>query len=81
MSDQPLQYKETWAGTNERRQLLRAAGIDMPDDLGPVGVVPIDDILDAAAVAWSADRIAQGKAETIPTEPELDGNLRMAIWF
>jgi len=80
MSEQPLQYKKTWAGTNERRQLLQAAGIDLPTDLGPVGVVPVDDILDAAAVAWTADRIAQGTAEAMPAEPEVDGNLRMAIW-
>lgn len=80
MSDEPLQYKKTWAGMNERRQLLRAAGIDLPTDLGPVGVVPVDDILDAAAVAWTADRIARATAEAIPTEAEFDGNLRMAIW-
>ena len=30
-----------------------------PDDLGEAGVVPADDVLDAAAAAWSADRIAR----------------------
>lgn len=80
MSDHTLQYKKTWDGMNARRRLLRAAGIDLPADLGPVGVVPVDDILDAAAVAWTADRIAKGTAEAIPAETEFDGNLRMAIW-
>lgn len=81
MSDQPLSYKKTWAGVTQRRRRLQDAGIDLPAELGSVGVVPVDDILDAAAVAWTADRIAQGTAEAIPADVELDGNLRMAIWF
>lgn len=80
MSGRTLHYKKTWAGTNERRRLVRAAGIEIPDDLGAAGVVPVDDILDAAAVAWTADRIAHNAAEAIPAEPEYDGELRMAIW-
>lgn len=75
-----LTYKKTWAGMNERRMLLRTVGIDLPADLGAAGVVPVDDVLDAAAVAWTADRVARGQAETIPADAEYDGNLRMAIW-
>jgi predicted RNase H-like nuclease len=81
MAGRTLHYKKTWVGTSERRRLIRLAGIEIPDDLGGAGVVPVDDILDAAAVAWTADRIAQGVAEAIPAEPEYDGKLRMAIWI
>ncbi len=81
MAGRTLHYKKTWTGTNERRELLRSAGIEIPDDLGAVGVVPVDDVLDAAAVAWTADRIARGVAAAIPVEPEFDGELRMAIWI
>ena len=31
------------------------------------------DVLDAAAVAWSARRIAAGQAVTVPAEPQHDG--------
>jgi predicted RNase H-like nuclease len=65
---------------NERRELLRTVGIELPSDIGAAGVAPVDDVLDAAAVAWTADRIARGVAEAIPADPEFDGPLRMAIW-
>lgn len=49
------------------RQLGRAAGLD--------------DILDAAAVSWTAARIARGEARRFPADPTIDGRgLRMEIW-
>ena len=33
---------------------------------GWVAVVPVDDVLDAAAAAWSAQRYATGKAAPLP---------------
>ena len=46
--------KKQWNGHNARRALLAAHGIVIPDDLGNVGSVGADDVLDAAAAAWSA---------------------------
>jgi hypothetical protein len=41
-------------------------GIVLPDNLGAAGDVPCDDILDAAAAAWSAHRIAKDMAASLP---------------
>jgi predicted RNase H-like nuclease len=42
--------------------------------------VVLDDILDAAAVAWSASRIASGQASSLPDPPQTAG-VPIAIWF
>lgn len=65
-----LEPKRSWSGQMKRRRLLDAQGISLPDDIGDAGVVPADDILDAAAVAWTANRIAEGRHATLPGEPE-----------
>ena len=63
MNGAPLAYtKKSWHGQADRLRLLAVAGITIPDDLGPVGSIPPDDIIDAAAAAWSAMRIANGDA-------------------
>lgn len=75
----PLSWsKRTWAGQVERRRLLAQVGIMVPDDLGPVGVVPTDDVFDAAAAAWSAMRIGAGTALTIPADA---GEGEPRIWY
>jgi predicted RNase H-like nuclease len=51
--------KHTRAGLEMRRDLLAAAGITLP---ARVSGAPGSDLLDAAAVAWSARRIAAGQA-------------------
>jgi predicted RNase H-like nuclease len=61
--------KHTAAGRDMRRRVLAAAGIEIP---GPAPAAILGDILDAAAVAWSARRIAAGQAVTLPAEPQLD---------
>lgn len=72
--------KQTWRGAHFRRSLLEGVGITLPDDLGEANVVPVDDILDAAAAAWSADRIATGRHERLPEPPEVfSGGLPAAI--
>ncbi|MEM6673484.1 MAG: DUF429 domain-containing protein [Planctomycetota bacterium] len=74
--------KRSWRGACERRELLERAGLCVPSDIGVAGDVPVDDVLDAAVCAWSARRIAEGAAEHVPDEPELDETGRpIAIWF
>jgi predicted RNase H-like nuclease len=73
--------KKTWNGQMARRTLLGAAGIRLPGDLAEAGTVPPDDVLDAAAVAWSAGRIARGEASSLPDPPGLAGGVPIAIWF
>ncbi|MFF8937568.1 DUF429 domain-containing protein [Streptomyces paradoxus] len=68
----PLPYAtKTWRGQNARRHLLAAAGLTLPDELGEADGIPVDDVLDAAAAAWSAHRIALGVAGRIPEVPEV----------
>ena len=74
--------KRQWNGQTERRALLAGGGIRIPDALGAVGTVAVDDILDAAVAAWSAGRIAAGEAVSLPSPPELDDDGRpIAIWY
>jgi predicted RNase H-like nuclease len=83
MAGAPLRdSKSTWAGAVRRRQLLAAHGIGLDDDLGLSGLrVGVDDVLDAAAVAWTARRVAAGDARRLPavTERFSDG-VDCAIW-
>ncbi len=74
--------KSTWAGAETRRQLLSAAGINLTGDLGAAGAAArVDDILDAAAVAWTARRVARGQAESLPDPPQtFSDGLPCAIW-
>lgn len=74
--------KKAWHGMVERRAALAREGIDL-DGIDPrVGsLVGIDDLLDAAAVAWSARRLRSGHAIVLPDPPERDPSGRaMAIW-
>jgi predicted RNase H-like nuclease len=64
--------KKTWRGQNVRRRLLAAAGIEVPDAPGEADAVPADDVLDAAAAAWSAHRIALGTAGRVPAAVQED---------
>jgi len=57
--------KHTRAGLAARRALLAQAGIALPPRLPGAAE---DDLLDAAAVAWSAARVAAGAAVTL-TDP------------
>lgn len=83
MAGAPLAHsKVTWAGVERRRALLAAAGIDLAGELGDAGrAARVDDVLDAAAAAWTARRVAAGTAVCRPSRPEVysDG-LPCAIW-
>src|SRR5215475_4780884 len=75
--------KHTWAGAVRRRRLLaEAAGITLADDIGPAGHgAAVDDVLDAAVVAWTARRVARGDARPLPDPPEtFSDGLQAAIW-
>ena len=77
-----LTRKKTWAGAEQRRRLLDGAGIRLGRELGLAGeMAGVDDILDAAAAAWTAQRYAKGQARSMPETPEIfsDG-IRCAIW-
>ena len=79
MRGAPLGYsKKTWAGFQERMQLLAEQGLDVPADLAMAGLASVDDVLDAAAAAWTAARIADGSAEWIPADAAV-GEPRM--WY
>jgi predicted RNase H-like nuclease len=70
MAGQPLAHsKHTPAGRDLRRQLLSRAGIEIPA-VTPAALTA--DVLDAAAVAWSARRVAAGRAVTVPAQPQRD---------
>jgi len=70
--------KHTETGRDLRRELLGRAGLLVPR----VPLTPVTDTLDAAAVAWSAWRIATGQAVVLPARPQLDGQGReIAIRF
>jgi len=64
--------KHTAAGRDLRRELLVLADIVVPQ----VPRAPVTDTLDAAAVAWSAWRIATGQAVVIPGRPQQDSEGR-----
>jgi predicted RNase H-like nuclease len=83
MAGRELAYpKKTWNGLGQRLALLRRQGVELPDDLGEAGAAASDDVVDAAAAAWTADRAARGCAETLPTVPFPRTNGRSAaIWF
>ncbi len=78
MAGTPLLHgKRTWTGQRQRERLLRHAGIELPAAIGAAGDAAVDDVLDAAAAAWSARRIAVGQARSIPEPPESG----IAIWY
>lgn len=82
MAGAPLRYsKKSWNGQAERRRLLAAAGILLPDALsGRAGEAAPDDVFDAAAAAWTAHRVVRGAATPIPDPPEEIGGRPVAIW-
>jgi predicted RNase H-like nuclease len=74
--------KSTWAGAEERRSLLEGAGM-LPQGLNHAGTMAaVDDVLDAAAVAWTARRHSRGEARSLPDIPEVFSDGRpCAVWY
>ena len=64
--------KKTWNGMQHRLSLLKANGIDLPSDLGSdSGSIAPDDIIDAAAVAWTAKRFSEALAIPYPKDSDV----------
>ncbi len=86
MAGEPLDAsKHTWSGIRRRHRLLERAGIVLRDLVDPGDQAgdhaAVDDVLDAAAAAWSARRIADGTAFSVPSSPPPDATGRpIAIW-
>ena len=72
--------KTTWNGQKTRERLLQEHGIRFPDDLAGTGGVKPDDVLDAAAAAWTALRYALNQANSLPSVGQL-GDSSSAIWY
>lgn len=71
-----LHSKKTWAGAGERMDALRAVGIDLAPFAGAdLGRAAVDDVLDAAAAAWTARRVADGTALRLPDDAPDDGDV------
>jgi predicted RNase H-like nuclease len=74
--------KKTWAGMIERRSALCGVGIDLDLASSAAGTkAAADDMLDAGVAAWTASRLLDGTACSIPNNPPVDGTGRsVAIW-
>ena len=68
--------KRTPAGAAIRRRLLEQEGLVVP--MPRVRGAAPDDVVDAAAAAWTARRFADGVAERLPPEPR--DQVAPAIW-
>lgn len=81
MAGAPLRTrKKDTDGIVERMGLLTAQGIRLPGDID-LDRRGVDDVLDATAAAWTAARVARGRAQRMPEEPErFSDGLDAAIW-
>ena len=73
-----LPSKKTWDGLMQRRALLAAAGLEVPD---LVGEASRRGAADAVACAWTAARIARGEARSLPDPPQRLEGREVAIWY
>ena len=81
----PLAHsKKQAAGREQRLALVESC---LPSIRGllsscrPAGTA-VDDILDACALVWTAERITTARGRRLPSEPRVDNRgLRMEIWY
>jgi predicted RNase H-like nuclease len=78
--------KKSAKGRAERRQLIDGifgrAAVDKVRAIHPANEVGIDDIHDAFAALWTAQRISEGTTVVIPKPSPRDSKeLRMEIWY
>lgn len=80
-----LDRKVSQIGQDQRERLLKCAGFTNLSRLiaaGKAARAKPDDVLDACAAAWTAQRIFQGYAVSLPATPPHDSRgLEMAIWY
>lgn len=74
--------KRSWAGMEDRRALLTAAGVELGAGLDDTDRVAVDDVLDAAVCAWVAAAAASGAPlQAHPAEPaQTDGRRPIVMW-
>ena len=71
MAGAPLgEPKKTWNGLQARLQLLAEQGIVLPRRVEPGGDVAPDDLVDAAALAWTARRVVAREAQILGVPDE-----------
>ncbi len=82
MAGSPLKAsKKSWSGFHERSLLLKQHGLRIDAHLGAAGTLAaVDDVLDAAAAAWTAQRIREGVAVRLPEAVASDTGTAPAIW-
>lgn len=78
--------KKSTSGFHDRKELVSAHfgenAFDTVRAAFTKGQVANDDICDAFAALWTAERIAVGQAKVIPDSPTLDDTgLRMEMWY
>jgi len=81
-----IESKKSHQGMNVRLSLVSEHFGDTATSLvrkrHPAGQVADDDIYDAFAALWTAERILIGTAKSIPDQPEIDPlGLPMAMWY
>lgn len=78
----PLDHpKKSWNGQEERKRILEDAGIELPALLnGDAGLMAVDDILDAAIGAISAQEVAAGRGFAVGGNEGTSRQDRGVIW-
>jgi predicted RNase H-like nuclease len=81
-----VESKKSYQGMSVRRGLIKSHfgedAIQLVRQRHPTSAVADDDIYDAFATLWTAERIRLGIAKAIPDRPEVDScGLPMAIWY
>lgn len=73
--------KKTWSGLRERLDALERAGVVL-GALPGAGRAGPDDVVDAAAAAWSTARLLRGEGVSFPDPPDVDPTTgrAVAIW-
>lgn len=84
LAGRPMVYRKARvAGRDERRRALMPLfpNLDMIEKSGRDQGLPIEDILDAVVACWSAGRLANGDARSLPETGRSDATgLPMVIW-
>jgi len=77
--------KKSYGGLSLRYKLLQGEGIEVPYGIEKsLKGASTDDVLDAAAMAWTARRIARGEADRFPATDQAErfsDGIDSAIWF